>query len=308
MRFLTWLAAVPVLFRSFSAAPGPSTPPPADPGRVEHLADFPSKFVLPRHVDVWLPPGYPRAGVRYAVVYMQDGQNLFHPATAFGGVAWEVDSTLAALGPAVRPCIVVGIWNSNRRFAEYTPAKPYAAMPAAARARIEQERPGAPLSDAYLKFLVEELKPYVDKHFQTAPRREDTFVAGSSMGGLISLYAALEYPRVFGGAACFSTHWPLSLRENPSDFTTAMVKYINYCLSRPYVKPPRLYFDHGSATLDARYQAHQQRIDSLLRAIRYRPYHADSTMWRTRRFPGAAHNEAAWKKRLGPALQFLLGQ
>ena len=308
MRIFVWLAAVPLLLRFVSAAPGPAAPPSAAPGRVEHLADFPSKFVKPRHVDVWLPPDYPRPGVRYAVVYMQDGQNLFHPATSYGGVAWEVDSTLAALGPAVRPCIVVGLWNSDRRFTEYTPAKPYAAMPAAARARIEQERPGAPLSDAYLKFLVKELKPYVDKHLRTAPRREDTFVAGSSMGGLIALYAALEYPNTFGGAACFSTHWPLSLRENPSDFTTAMVQYLNYRLSRPYVKPPRLYFDYGSATLDARYQAHQQRIDSLLRAIRYRPYHADSTMWRTRRFAGAAHNEAAWEKRVGPALQFLLGQ
>ena len=176
------------------------------------------------------------------------------------------------------------------------------------RARLEQERPGAPLSDAYLKFLVEELKPYVDKHFRTSRRRADTFVAGSSMGGLISLYAALEYSNTFGGAACFSTHWPLSLRENPSDFTTAMLGYLHSRLSRPNVRHLRLYFDYGSATLDAHYPPHQQRVDSLLRAIPYRPYHSDSTWWRTRSFPGAAHNEAAWKKRLGPALQFLLGQ
>ena len=280
--------------------------PPANPGRVEHLADFPSKFVQPRHVDVWLPPDYPQPGVRYAVLYMQDGQNLFDPKNSYGGVAWEVDSTLAALGPAVRPCIVVGIWNTNRRFTEYAPARPYAALSTAAQARIGQERPGQPLSDAYLKFVVRELKPYMDTHFQTSPRRADTFVAGSSMGGLISLYAALEYPRVFGGAACFSTHWPLSLKENRPEFTTAMLDYMRFRLGRPYVASPRLYFDYGSATLDARYQPHQLRVDSLLRALPNRSYGSDSTMWTTRRFPGAAHNEAAWKKRVGPALQFLL--
>ena len=172
--------------------------------------------------------------------------------------------------------------------------------------------PGRPFSDAYLKFIVRELKPYVDKQFQTSPRRADTFGAGSSMGGLISLYAALEYPNVFGGAACFSTHWPLSLKENPSDFTTAMLQYTRFRLSRPYyVASPRLYFDYGSATLDARYQPYQQRVDSLLRTLpnrSYRPYRSDSTMWITRRFPGAAHNEAAWKKRVPLALPFLLGR
>lgn len=304
MVFTRWLAALP-LFAALIAA---DSPDPAAPGRIEHLANFPSRFVKVRNVDVWLPESYPQPGTRYAVLYMQDGQNLFDPKNSYGGVAWEVDSTLAALGRSMRPCIVVGIWNTDRRFAEYAPAKPYAAMSAARRAKINQERPGQPLSDEYLKFLVRELKPYVDKHFRTAPRRADTFVAGSSMGGLISLYAALEYPDVFGGAACFSTHWPLSLKDNTPDFTTAMVQYMSYRLSRPYVAPPRLYFDYGSATLDARYQPHQLRIDSLLRSLPSQPYRRDSAMWRTRSFPGAAHNEAAWKKRVPLALPFLLGR
>ena len=296
-----WFTSLLALALALMSADAPT--PPANPGRVEHLAAFPSKFVKARTLDVWLPAGYPQPGVRYAVVYMQDGQNLFDPKSSYGGVAWEVDSTVAALGQGLRPCIVVGIWNTDRRFPEYTPAKPYAALSAAAKLKIEQERPGLPLSDAYLKFLVKELKPYVDKHFQTSPRCPDTFVAGSSMGGLISLYAALEYPKVFGGAACFSTHWPLSLKENRPDFTMAMLGYLNHCISRPHGPRPRLYFDHGSATLDAWYEPHQLRVDSLLRAQRY-----DSAAWRSRSFPGAAHNEAAWKKRVGPALQFLLGR
>ncbi|GAA3966420.1 alpha/beta hydrolase [Hymenobacter antarcticus] len=297
MVFTRWLAALPL----FAALIGADSPDPAAPGRIEHLANFPSRFVKPRNVDVWLPEGYPQPGTRYAVLYMQDGQNLFNPKNSYGGVAWEVDSTLAALSRSVRPCIVVGIWNTDRRFTEYAPARPYAAMSLARREKINQERPGQPLSDEYLKFIVRELKPYVDKHFQTAPRRANTFVAGSSMGGLISLYAALEYPNVFGGAACFSTHWPLSLKENTPDFTSAMVQYLDRKLPRRH--RPKLYFDYGSATLDARYQPHQLRVDSVMRAHGY-----DSTTWRTRSFPGAAHNEAAWKKRVPLALPFLLGR
>ena len=294
MSFFSWLALLPLLLPL-------TADDPASPSRIEHLPDFPSRFVKARNVDVWLPAGYPQPGTRYAVVYMQDGQNLFNPKNSYGGVAWEVDSTLAALGPAVRPCIVVGIWNTDRRFTEYAPAKPYAALNAATKAKIGQERPGLPLSDAYLKFVVRELKPYVDQHFRTSPRRADTFVAGSSMGGLISLYAALEYPKVFGGAACFSTHWPLSLKENRPDFTESMGRYLDKKLPRSH--KPRLYFDHGSATLDAWYEPHQLRIDSVMRAHGY-----DAGNWLSRSFAGAAHNEAAWKKRVPLALDFLLGR
>ena len=297
MKRLRWFAA-PLLLGLLSA----DAPDPRAPGRIEHLADFPSRYVKPRHVDVWLPAGYPQPGTRYAVLYMQDGQNLFDPAKASYGMAWEVDSTLARLAERqeIRPCIVVGVWSTDRRFAEYTPARPYYALPQARRDRLAQERPGLPLSDEYLKFLVKELKPYVDRHFQTSPRRADTFVAGSSMGGLISLYAALEYPRVFAGAACFSTHWPLSLKENAPGFTTAMRDYLARKLPRR--RRPKLYFDYGSATLDAWYAPHQLRIDNQLRAQGY-----DSTTWRTRSFPGAPHNEAAWKKRTAEPLTFLLG-
>jgi enterochelin esterase-like enzyme len=126
-------------------------------------------------------------------------------------------------------------------------------------------------------------------------------VAGSSMGGLISLYAALEYPKVFGGAACFSTHWPLSLKENSPAFTASMVRYLDKKLPRS--RKPKLYFDHGSATLDAWYEPHQLRIDSVMHAHGY-----DAGNWLSRSFPGAAHNEAAWKKRVPLALQFLLAR
>lgn len=279
---------------------------PRDPGRVEHLADFPSKLVKPRQVDVWLPAGYPQLRRKYAVLYMHDGQNLFQPATSYGGVAWEVDSTLARLRQqnAIRDVIVVGVWNTERRFAEYCPAKPYQLLSPARQAQLGgQPVPvGKPLSDEYLRFLTRELKPYIDQHYQTDARRESTFVGGSSMGGLISLYAAVEYPQVFGGAACLSTHWPLSLEDNTPDFTTACLRYLDQHL--PAKAPrPRLYFDFGTATLDARYEAHQRRVDSLLRAKGY-----TGRDWQTRKFEGAAHSEASWKKHFDVPARFLLGK
>ena len=82
---------------------------PAAPPRTERVPDFPSRFVKARNADVWLPGGYPQPGTRYAVAYMQDGQNIFDPKNAHGGVAWEADRTRAALSSAVRPCIVAGI-------------------------------------------------------------------------------------------------------------------------------------------------------------------------------------------------------
>ncbi|SNC75754.1 Putative esterase [Hymenobacter gelipurpurascens] len=278
-----------------------TTPAQPAPGRVEHLASFPSKLVKPRNVDVWLPAGYPKPGKRYPVLYMHDGQNLFSPKTSYGGTAWEVDSVLSQLiqdGKA-RECIVVGIWNTDLRFREYAPAKPYARLSAAQQQPYAQVVPAAPLSDVYLKFLVTELKPFIDKKYATAPKRADTFIAGSSMGGLISLYAVLEYPQVFGGAACISTHWPLSVQQDSNDFTEVMVAYMQQKLPRRM--RPKLYFDYGTTTLDAWYEPHQLRADSVLRAAGY-----TSTNWLTRKYEGAAHNEAAWQQRVAVPLQFLL--
>lgn len=293
--FLLAVALLPAFSVLAQLAPGSQ-------GRLEQLGEVKSRFVLVRRVSVWLPPGYDQ-GRRYPVLYMHDGQNLFERHTSYGGTAWEVDSVLTELlgRQQVRACIVVGVWNTDRRFREYAPAKPYYAMPEARRARLAQERPGLPLSDEYLKFLVQELKPRIDSQYRTRPRRPDTFVAGSSMGGLISLYAALEYPEVFGGAACLSTHWPLSLKENTPDFTTAMLAYLQQRLPRR--QRPRLYFDYGTTTLDARYEPHQLRVDSLLQAYSYGPRHL-----LTRKYEGAAHNEAAWQQRVAVPLRFLLGR
>ena len=272
-------------------------------GRVERVPEIKSRYVAPRNVDVWLPAGYAPGKKKYAVLYMHDGQNVFNPKSSFKGVAWEVDSVLAGLlgRQQVLDCIVVGIWNTPTRTAEYTPAGPFTDLPAPVRAAYRQAVGSEPTSDAYLKYLVEEVKPYVDRHYRTRPDRAHTFVMGSSMGGLISLYAALEYPRVFGGAGCVSTHWPLGPDPKAPAFTNAMLRYLDAKL--PAARKPKLYFDYGTATLDAGYEPHQLRVDSLLRAKGYGP-----AQWVTRKFAGAAHDEVSWQKRVDVPLRFLLSK
>lgn len=257
-----------------------------------------------RNISVWLPDGYPQPGVKYAVLYMHDGQNLFDTTTAYGHKEWKVDETLSQLmgEGKIRPCIVVGIWNTPRRFLEYAPEKPFALMIDAAQKEIEQAPVfgGRPISDAYLRFIVSELKPFIDSHYAVDTSVSATFIAGSSMGGLISLYALCEYHNVFGGAACISTHWPLRLTQNSQAFTQAMIEYLEPRI--PQLTHKKIYFDHGTETLDAMYEVHQQRIDSLFSAQGF-----SAKNWRSLKFVGAAHNEASWAERFSIPATFLLG-
>lgn len=263
-------------------------------GMLRRHARFPSTFVEPRNVDVWLPPGYgTEAGTRFPVIYMHDGQNLFDPKFAFGGVDWAIDEAIAHLdrAGATRGAIVVGIWNlEERRWREYMPQKAFPT--AAAVARFQAEVGGEPLSDRYLGFLIQELKPFVDETYRTLPRRESTFVMGSSMGGLASLYAVCEYPHLFQGAGCLSTHWPAG--------NGIVIDYLRRALPSP--GSHRFYFDYGTETLDAEYEPYQRQADTILRTAGYR----EGVDWVTRKFPGAEHSERSWRERVHIPLLFLL--
>lgn len=268
------------------------------PSTIVRHADFPSEHVAPRHVDVYLPAGYePNGRERYKVLYMHDGQNLFSTETSYAGVEWRIDEVMDSLKI---PAIVVGIWNSPKRFHEYAPQKPlesHLSMDGRDTVRIRLTE--APLSDAYLTFIVTELKPFIDSNYKTKTGAESTFIMGSSMGGLISLYAVSEYPEVFGGAANVSTHWPLLLDRNSSYFMDAYLAYLNTAL--PVASAPKLYFDHGTENLDAMYAVHQVRMDSLMMLKSY-----PDDRWMSQVFDGADHNEASWAKRVHIPLGFLL--
>ena len=156
-----------------------------------HILD--SNFYIPqldRHRRIWiyLPESYISSKKRYPVLYMHDGQNVFDAATSFSG-EWGVDETLDSIN--AKECIVVAIDNGgDKRLNEYCP--------------YDMPKYGKGEGDQYLAFIVRTLKPYIDQHFRTKKSRENTFIAGSSMGGLISFYAMLKYPNVFGGAGVFS--------------------------------------------------------------------------------------------------------
>jgi enterochelin esterase-like enzyme len=281
-------------------------------GRLDHYRAFPSAHADPRNVSVWLPPGYDPNGAPYAVLYMHDGQNLFDPKTGFGGKEWGVDEAATKLiGAGQMPrAIVVGIWNTPKRLREYVPSKAFARLPARYMDRVRGLYGGDPLSDGYLHFIVRELKPFVDRHYNTRPERESTAIMGSSMGGLISLYALTEYPQVFGSAGAVSTHWPLLLPpegerlsdEDMNAVATAFEAYLRTALPRP--GRHRIWFDHGSETLDKHYAAYQARIDRLV-ASRGWTKERDFT---SRSFPGAPHNEDAWRARVDQPLRFLFGK
>lgn len=297
-----------------TAADVPPTPPPALPqpasGRIERLADFPSRHVAPRHVDVWLPAGYSPAR-RYRVIYMHDGQMLFDARTTWNRQAWSVDVALARLRQAGRvpDTLVVGIWNNGpQRYAEYHPEKFLAGAPEGVRREYQDKAAnGRLLSDAYLRFLVEELKPAIDARYATVAGPEGTFVMGSSMGGLISVYALCEYPQVFGGAAALSAHWvgrPTAWgleRVRNGALPLAALGYLAQHL--PPAGRHRIWLDRGTDTLDSLYAPALGMVAELLRDKGYGQ--ADAAV---RVFEGTGHNETDWAARVHEPLAFLLGR
>lgn len=166
-------------------------------GKQVHIMD--TAFFIPqlnrtRRIWIYLPKGYNETQKRYPVLYMQDGQNIFDEYTsAFG--EWGVDECLDSLIASGKPAgIVVGIDNGPERLNEYNPY--------AFRDFGEGE------GDRYLDFIVQTLKPFIDKNYRTLASKENTIIAGSSMGGLISYYAMIKQPQVFGKAGIFSpTFW-----------------------------------------------------------------------------------------------------
>ncbi|MDG1901040.1 MAG: alpha/beta hydrolase-fold protein [Bacteroidales bacterium] len=279
-------------------------------GEIIRLDSFPSKFVSPRNIDIWIPSNYSSDSL-YAVMYMHDGQMLYDSSKTWNKQEWGVDEVISNLqkDKLIRNCIVVGIWNSGPgRHSDYFPQKPFEHLDRRLQDSLlnKLNRNGSEglfyngiQSDNYLKFLVEELKPYVDKNFQTKPDLDNTFVCGSSMGGLISMYAICEYPNVFGGAACLSTHWIGTFSADNNPIPESFAIYLSNNL--PDSNNHKIYFDYGTETLDALYEPFQLKVDSVLKSAGY-----DQNNWLTLRFDGHDHSENSWRKRLDIPFEFLL--
>jgi predicted alpha/beta superfamily hydrolase len=286
--------------------------PKVDQGSITRIENFNSKYVASRNIDIWLPQDY-NINNKYAVLYMQDGQMLYDSNTTWNKKSWMLQDAITKLmnENKIKNVIVVGIWNGGeRRHSEYFPKKPFQQLSKAQQAVVYNGVRKNNVSvfnnyelnaDNYLKFIVEELKPFIDQKFSTQANFKNTFIGGSSMGGLISMYAICEYPKVFGGAICMSTHWPgiFEMENNPIPEA-----FINYLASNlPRAKNHKLYFDCGDKTLDALYPPIQNKVDVLLRNKGY-----SEKTWMTQYFPGQEHSEVAWAGRLQIPLAFILAK
>ena len=301
----TWLWIVGALLLllagiAWCMRPPKNTIPTVTHGTLERIPEFMSQFITPRDIAVWLPDGY-QTGDSCDVLYMHDGNMLFDATTTWNRQEWRVDEIMDSLIQAgvIRPCIVVGVYNTDDRLTEYFPEKTWQHVPETDRKKAKLDKL---TGDAYLKFIVEELKPFIDEHYKPLTSREHTFMMGSSMGGLISLYALCEYPQVFGGVACLSSH--LSMGHLPDGFkgdtwATGFREYVNQHL--PEANSSLIYMDHGTKDFDADYGKYQTLLDSVITAKGWDKDHYMSLV-----FDGHGHNETCWAKRLDQPLQFLL--
>ncbi len=278
-------------------------------GTLQRIENFESEYVVPRNIDIWLPDSYD-GKTKFSVLYMHDGQMLYDAQSTWNKKAWEVDEIIAKLiqEGKIKNCIVVGIWNAGKfRHNEYFPQKPFESLTPLQQDTIYKvnRSENNPLfsakitSDKYLKFIVKELKPFIDGKFKTKKGRKHTLMMGSSMGGLISMYAMCEYPKIFGGTACLSTHWTGTHTTHNNPIPAAFINYLAENLPSP--QSHKIYFDHGTATLDALYPAYQKQVDALMLRKGF-----TAKNWITEVFEGEEHSEEAWQKRLHIPLQFLL--
>jgi predicted alpha/beta superfamily hydrolase len=250
------------------------------PGQLRKYDKFRSKFLRnQRDIVVYVPPDYDQQPERrYPVLYLHDGQNLFDAATAFNGQDWHVAQTAdyAISAGLVEPLIVVGLYNTGKtRLREYTPTS----VP----------RLGGGRADRYAKFLIEEVKPVVDRDYRTRQEAVQTGIGGSSLGGLVSIYLGLKFSSVFGKIAALS----------PSVWWNQRM-ILRFAQAAPVEPRPRIWLDIGTREGPRIVDDVEKFRDVLLG----KGWQNDRDL-HYERVEGAEHNEAAWAARVGPFLQFL---
>jgi len=241
-----------------------------------------SKYLEPaRDVIVWLPPSYHCAPMlRYPVIYMHDGQNLFDANTAFGGNEWGMDEVMldyiiGANYGQLNEAIVVGIYNTSERMSEYTPFP-------------DPNHSSGGNGANYVKFIVDELKLMIDREFRTLPNRENTFIGGSSLGGLISLYAGIAYPQTFGGIIAMSP----SIWWNNG----AIIDWLFEHDIASY--QGKIWIDMGSREKKNSIKFTRKLANEISKLGKNMRYHE---------VIGATHSEKSWHQRLYLPLRYMLG-
>ncbi len=271
----------PILFRHTSAPMSEHTLT----GNIRRHPDFESRILRNRRdVLVYLPRHYRRTRDRYPVLYLQDGQNVFDAATSFAGVEWGVDETAQRLirKNLIEPLIIVAVANTgDDRIHEYTPT-----AGAIYESALEEKRSRG-LARTYGQFLIEELKPYIDKNYRTNREAEFTGLGGSSLGGLLTLSLGLWFPNVFRRLMVMS---PAVWWDDE-----AIMRVIEELDDKP---PLKIWLDTG--TNETGWERARELRDRLVEKG-WRPF--DDLMYFEA--DGANHNESAWAARVDPALRFL---
>ena len=244
-------------------------------GTVKYHKNFVLDGLKPRDIFVWLPPDYgTNTEKRYSVFYMHDGPNLVDPRTSNTFIDWQVDETADSLirTGKVEPFIIVGINNTDDRGTEYN---------------------NTPLGKLYIKLIVEKIKPFIDKEYRTLPEAKHTAVGGSSMGGLISMICAWDYPNVFSKAACFS---PAFLFE---DFDYTKVVQADKSTEKKLL----IYIDNGGIGLET---ILQPGVDKMIEILKGKSFKENKNLF-VFIDEKAEHNEAAWAKRVWRPIEIFFG-
>lgn len=248
-------------------------------GNIRLIKDFYSpELGNYRNIIIYLPPDYETSNERYPVLYMHDGQNIFDATTSFSGVEWGADETAEKLikEGIIKPLIIVGIYNTGiTRIDEYTP--------------WSDKRYGGGKGDLYANFIVNTLKPFIDNNFRTLPDRDNSAIAGSSLGGLISLYIGLKYNNIFSKIGVMSPAFWFADRQ-----------IVQFVLNQEVNEYTIIYMDVGTQegsepeiyVNDARnmYKLLQKKENIEVLYIEDR---------------GAIHSESAWAKRFPELLSVL---
>jgi predicted alpha/beta superfamily hydrolase len=249
-------------------------------GQLRKHENFRSRFLRnQRDLIVYVPPGYDEQPSRhFPVLYLHDGQNLFDGATSFiPGMDWHVGQTAdyAIHNSLIEPLVIVGMYNTKARIREYTPT--------------QVPKLGGGRADRYAKFLLEEVKPFVDREYRTLSGPPNTGIGGSSLGGLVSLYLGLKHSQIFGKIAALS----------PSVWWNQRVIH-RFAEAAPIYPRPRVWLDIGTRE-GPRIVDDVERFRDVLLS---KGWQLDSDL-HYERVEGAEHNEAAWAARVGPFLRFL---
>ena len=247
----------------------------------ENVKIISEKFEIPqlkttRRIWIYLPKDYEKSNKKYEVMYLQDAQTLFDDATSYAG-EWQVDETLNKIFEKTgKSLIVVGIDNGGeKRIEELSPYK--------------NAKYGGGNGDNYVKFIVETLKPFIDKNYRTKPQRKFTTIGGSSLGSLISVYAAVKYPETFGKVLAFSSAFWFNAKELNEFISSSKVN----------LKQQKYYFIQGKHE-DEDMEEQTKRVIENLKSKNVKPKNIFLKI-----DEDGKHNEMYWRREFEGAVLWL---